>query len=288
MQKINKDYSKIPSDLANCKNKTVQAIQKVHFENTKYVYEGYNTKMVKAQLSILYNNKCAFCETNPVVSNYLEVEHFRPKGNIKDEPEHKGYYWLAFEWTNFLYACRKCNGSKANQFPIAGTRQFSHAQNEKGEILFANFKANSSELLAEKPLILNPEYENFNPEEHFKFLTNGKLKALTKQAETTINVCDLNRDELVIVRKEIIDYSLFHIAQFLDDYKEKRIDFDYLKISILRWFAELNDGIQKNTKYTLLLKKLFSDFENLIINRLPNFKDDLIIIYNELKNKKNS
>ena len=63
-------------------------------------YRHYDIKATLFESSL---QKCAFCESKPAESGNIEVEHFAPKSKYPD---------LAFEWNNFLPACRKCNGSK--------------------------------------------------------------------------------------------------------------------------------------------------------------------------------
>jgi uncharacterized protein (TIGR02646 family) len=74
--------------------------------------EGYAPADVKKELIRIFNNKCAFCESDISTGHHYDTEHFRPKNK---------YYWLAYEWSNFLLACRKCNSDcKGEQFPIEG------------------------------------------------------------------------------------------------------------------------------------------------------------------------
>lgn len=63
----------------------------------------YRHQDIKLPLFESSQQKCAFCETKPSESGNIEVEHFAPKSKYPD---------LAFDWGNFLPACRKCNGSK--------------------------------------------------------------------------------------------------------------------------------------------------------------------------------
>jgi uncharacterized protein (TIGR02646 family) len=49
---------------------------------------------------------CSFCERR--IATMLEVEHIQPKGLIQ-------YRHLTGAWTNFLLACRNCNGTKSNK-----------------------------------------------------------------------------------------------------------------------------------------------------------------------------
>jgi len=55
-------------------------------------------------LSDMSNNKCCYCECKlGKESNYLEVEHFKPKLLYPD---------LVVVWSNLLPSCRHCNGQK--------------------------------------------------------------------------------------------------------------------------------------------------------------------------------
>ena len=58
------------------------------------------------------------------------IDHFRPKGGVEEDPNHEGYWWLAFNWRNFRFACQWCNqrrndrvnntsGGKGEHFPLA-------------------------------------------------------------------------------------------------------------------------------------------------------------------------
>ncbi|EMM5786663.1 hypothetical protein [Pseudomonas chlororaphis] len=84
---------------------------------------------LKDGLANLFNDKCWYCEVSVPRSDNA-VDHFRPKGRVRDaENEHRGYRWLAFEQSNFRYACTFCNsrrkdiegdtaGGKADRFPL--------------------------------------------------------------------------------------------------------------------------------------------------------------------------
>ena len=73
-----------------------------------------------------FTNKCWYCEAEEIRSD-MPVDHFRPKGKVDEDGEHEGYWWLAFDWTNYRCACTFCNskrnfvesqGGKGNRFPI--------------------------------------------------------------------------------------------------------------------------------------------------------------------------
>lgn len=86
--------------------------------------------------------KCCFCERkfeSGASGRYeLDLDHFRPKGNIRKWPcpqylldegvsltvppdSGKGYYLLPYHLLNYAAACKQCNtGLKKDYFPIAG------------------------------------------------------------------------------------------------------------------------------------------------------------------------
>jgi hypothetical protein len=85
-------------------------------------------KKLKNELAQLLHDKCWFCET-VIPRSDNAVDHFRPKNRVSDAAKpHAGYRWLAFERTNFRYACTFCNslrkgvggtrGGKADRFPL--------------------------------------------------------------------------------------------------------------------------------------------------------------------------
>lgn len=80
--------------------------KKVQFKSTFW-------KNAKVQLKKESNGKCAYCEANTEVVAHGDVEHYRPKSI---------YWWLAYTYDNYLYACQICNQIfKSDNFPIGGT-----------------------------------------------------------------------------------------------------------------------------------------------------------------------
>ena len=93
------------------------------------------------------NSKCCFCEREREEKRESDLEHYRPKAKVDEEPTHLGYWWLTYEWDNYLFSCKPCNESfKGNQFPLLG----------KGQRAF-NVGDN---LDLEYPELINPYKEN--------------------------------------------------------------------------------------------------------------------------------
>jgi len=90
-------------------------------------------KDLRNNLAELSHQKCWYCESKDIRSTN-PIDHFRPKGSVKECPGHEGYWWLAFEWTNYRFCCTYCNslkedemtgivGGKADHFPIQNEAQ---------------------------------------------------------------------------------------------------------------------------------------------------------------------
>ncbi|MEO5741647.1 MAG: hypothetical protein ABIS29_13735, partial [Vicinamibacterales bacterium] len=70
-------------------------------------------KAAKVQLKRETGGKCAYCESPTDTVAHGDVEHFRPKSK---------YWWLAYCYDNYLYACQICNQvHKGDEFPVHAT-----------------------------------------------------------------------------------------------------------------------------------------------------------------------
>lgn len=148
---------------------------------------------VKVDLLKMCNGKCAYCESEIVATSHGDIESFRPKSGARGldiqeyAPMH--YWWLAYEWENLLIACQICNQKyKRDYFPL------------EDENLRAPIEAKGAELLAEKPLLIDPTLSD--PGEHLEFEEDGFVRELSKSGKVTIEILGLNRLELVERRGE--------------------------------------------------------------------------------------
>lgn len=157
----------------------------------------YKEDTVKLALSALFHHKCAYCECRIGVAGSWDVEHYRPKGRVDEAPSHPGYYWLAYEWTNFLPSCDRCNrrltdpgtwdepqggpaAGKHDQFPLIDEQQRCHTP--------------ADPLAREQPLLLNPALDE--PGAHLGFDIDGRVKPLSQRGEATRRICHLDRTQL--------------------------------------------------------------------------------------------
>lgn len=104
-------------------------------------------------------------------------------GYKKQRLNYPGYYWLAYDWTNLMFACEKCNQSfKKNHFPIRRT-----------EYRIGNH-LDHNHLGKEKPFLINPYTENPRNSIRFKeAIAYGIDK--NKRGKKTIEILGLNRKE---------------------------------------------------------------------------------------------
>jgi hypothetical protein len=121
-----------------------QLLKKLRVEIAKHAGIWAELKNEMANLS---SGKCWYCESRENRSDMV-VDHFRPKGEVKECATHKGYWWLAFDPTNYRFACNLCNSlheneaaakalGKSTHFPLLdeGTRVFEPSGNLENERL---------------------------------------------------------------------------------------------------------------------------------------------------------
>lgn len=149
---------------------------------------------VKDSLLNSQHKKCCYCENKRAPRREFDVEHFRPKGGVLGEDMHPGYWWLAYEWSNMLYACKPCNEDyKRHQFPVNGTRA----------------QGPDDDTTIESARLVDPIEEN--PEDYIGFdWQRGDWKfviatGLHPRGTETIDITCLNRAELQEERAEQLD-----------------------------------------------------------------------------------
>lgn len=73
---------------------------------------------VRGALLAMHGWVCAYCECALGRGNRGHVDHFRPKNPARNG-DHQGYWWLAYEFTNYLLGCLTCNSErKGDKFPV--------------------------------------------------------------------------------------------------------------------------------------------------------------------------
>jgi len=72
--------------------------------------DHWNASDVRGALYAMHGRVCAYCQGDLPHNDPGDVEHFRPKSV---------YWWLAYEFANYLLSCAKCNRvCKRKEFPL--------------------------------------------------------------------------------------------------------------------------------------------------------------------------
>jgi hypothetical protein len=215
------------ADWVQWRNDAAQAIadikKKYRIGEKVEVDDGLYKRAMPFLLS-LFHDKCAYCESLITNTHPGDVEHYRPKGRLKDidgkivkitvngkELDHPGYWWLCYDWANLLPSCIDCNrrrnhedltpAGKADIFPISGKRAGNPAD----------------PLPAEDALLLDPSEDGFDPEVHFEFKPDGKIATKSKRAELSCELLGLNvRETLVGQRAEAYRSAMQAFSFFLN------------------------------------------------------------------------
>jgi len=289
MISVKKNFAKPPASFShsNCQAKIKECIQ-----HKKYIdSDWYKKKDIKNALKRIYKNKCAYCEGYS--SAPFHVDHYRPKKEVSIKVAdkkikikgHSGYYWLAYNWSNLLWSCYWCNQNKDTQFPL---------EDESKRIFSPPLKANeldeskckSSKLKSETPLLINPEIDK--PEDHFYFYRNGKIKSTSKRGKTTISICKLNREDLQLPRRKLVDKFYEEINTEVTDHLSGEVDFPNFKRNIKNILTKIYKRAEPEKEYSRFGYFIFIKFEHFFIKKSKfdaNTKQVLLKIYNEFLSK---
>ncbi len=164
--------------------------------NQHNVKEHYKDRKVKAALEKLFHRKCAYCEQQ--LTESWDVEHFRPKKEVMEDPSHPGYYWLAYEWTNLYASCQACNRTMEDlptwDDPTPGERKGKHTHFPLQNPEKRAFQP-SDHLRREQPLLLDPCEKGLCPESLILYNLLGQPYPFDQhpRAAATIDICHLTR-----------------------------------------------------------------------------------------------
>ncbi len=190
-------------------------------------HDVWGRDAVKPYFFGVQHHKCAYCEMK--LSSYGDVEHFRPKNAIyklktrggqrgantskertywmdgeKPGTWDTGYWWLAYDWDNYLVACEICNQQyKSSLFPVHGGHR---RRPQKGDET------------RKKPYILDP-YGSEDPAEHLRFTRVGGIMAKNRSryGRESINVYGLDRANLVDSRSRLASRIHGKVRQLLEN-----------------------------------------------------------------------
>lgn len=212
MIRVEKDFANVP-DILNSDNRKEAFENNIKDEAFSHGKTLYKPDELKIRLHNIYNKKCVYCEDS-LLNSPKAIEHYRPKDI---------YYWLAYSWDNLLLCCTSCNGAKGVNFDT-----------RKNKVDYSNETFDNIHNLSnsynslEEPMLINPEKDDII--EDLIFNNQAVISSENDRVDYTIQTCNLNREELRILREEILEdfinsinkhYELFvkngDISRFIPD-----------------------------------------------------------------------
>ena len=219
-----------------------QAHYAIAGQTKSFVFEAYSKDDVKWRLNSLFHFKCAYCETFFSASSPVDIEHYRPKGKVSEDPTHAGYWWLAMDWENLLPSCIDCN-RKRRQHIVDSSSSLVEMLDYSQKSAASGGKKDSFPLAAggirmlpesrdyenERALLLNPCMHK--PELFLSFISVGspslslvipKGDSISPHGATSIHVYGLNRLGLVqdrtryLRRLEFLGDMLISLGELID------------------------------------------------------------------------
>ncbi len=188
-------------------------------------FKAYKEDDVRAAMESMFGPKCAYCETEYAAGNSPDVEHYRPKKEIKGAKGVRirpGYYWLGATWSNLLPTCVYCNRRRKHRYP---DRPRVTGKGTRFPLIDESARATKpGEEAREQPLLLDPTVDN--PGDHLRFgeealVCPARQGATTSQrGEETIEILGLNRPALVHSRQDQlhwIDEAIYRYLEALEN-----------------------------------------------------------------------
>jgi hypothetical protein len=187
---------------------------------------------LKPELKKVMHDKCWYTEA-PQSGTDTDVDHFRPKNSVKGvkktgtDEEHLGYWWRAFDPTNYRYSCIVANrlrrdletgivGGKADEFPLWDENERAWCPTDDCD--------------AEQPLLIDP----CDPAEvaQITFAENGEATErhgkdkpkFYEKAHRSILLYHLNHSDFVKARIIIRDDIIKHIEDAKRYYRKLGTD----------------------------------------------------------------
>jgi uncharacterized protein (TIGR02646 family) len=233
----------------------------------EFSFKIYRQPYVKSAIEQIFSQKCAYCETRYIVTQPVDVEHFRPKGAVKvGKKKRVGYYWLASEWTNLLPSCIRCNRSNTYLMP----------KNKKVTMGKANFfpledetkrASQPGEESNEEPLLLNPCHDD--PAQHLKFTEDGAVQPTmnskgepSAKGERSIQIYALCRPELVEERAKYAKLILAQIVRVTEALAniQKYPNDQQFEVVFDRELEALEEFLKPEKQYVALARQLTENF----------------------------
>lgn len=293
MRKVNKNLTQKPSSLSRPDLldllKEIEADKNlINSDIYRGKYKDEDTQIIHEEvveaLEEIYHGKCAYCEQH----TYTYIEHYRPKKRIINT-HHGGYFWLCYEWSNLVPTCHECNkigGGKGDKFPIKNKRSTYEDCLWEGKLDLQKCIANQPPLIDENPYLLHPEIDNpidfltFEIDSQYQGIALKGLDGHNERGEQTIEICNLNRKELLRKRQESVIYPILqNIKSAFGLLSNQKIDTTQFKNLLFAAFEQLFQQVKElKLSFTLLRRTLIvspSIFKSLVTAQLSDNQQEI-------------
>lgn len=197
------------SEIAEAKDRARAAKQDVTAARKDAITKGLKKSTRQAiwgdlssNLAALKKGKCWYSESKNPASD-KNVDHFRPKNRVAEDPDHEGYWWRAFDWKNYRYSSQWCNQRRVNDVDGTSGGKWDHFPLRAGSF---RARQETDDIDLEDVMLLDPvdpddwKLLTFRPDGHpTPANANGSLEY--ERAATSIEVYHLHCKELVDDRR---------------------------------------------------------------------------------------
>ena len=193
------------------------------------LYKDLRMQSIYKSQNAPFFGKCAYCESDVLVNQPGDIEHWRPKSRVTDEKgraieinsgngektPHPGYYWLAYDSRNLLLSCATCNRPSTSK--ISGRRI-----GKWDQFPVEDFRATiMGEESQESPILLNPVEED--PADHLEVDDEGFIIAKTYRGQLCIDIFGLNiREALLDARRKYINDTRWLIGLLINSIRSQQ------------------------------------------------------------------
>jgi uncharacterized protein (TIGR02646 family) len=174
-------------------------------------------KLLKDGLKVISYGKCWYSEAREIFSHY-HVDHFRPKLQALNTQnvDQGGYWWLAFDWTNYRLSGSVGNTKKGDYFPVKRHKCNNPNDPIDDELCYFLDPTNKDDV----------KLLNFNEDgKAVPSVEQATAQWSYERADETITWFDLNYDSLKEERKRIWKNLVLEILEtqiLLDDYENNQ------------------------------------------------------------------
>jgi len=177
--------------------------KKDYIDRNAHLWGAVRPYLIRLTGANINDAKCWYCESKGGGFTH-HVDHFRPKKCVqeKEQPNESGYWWLAFNVSNYRLSCQRCNtgSGKRDQFPL-----------EQG---FQRVTCPEDDIENEITLLFDPARTGDNT--FFAFSEDGRVYPFisndsypSRKAKISIKVYDLNHVSKVEARKQVVHKCLW-------------------------------------------------------------------------------